>query len=165
MSLNKIMLIGNLGKDPEVRVIEANQSKVATFSIATTEKGYTLKNGTQVPDRTEWHNIVMWNGLAEVAEKYLHKGDKVYIEGKVRSRSYEDSQKVTRYITEVFADQMEMLTTKPSQQPQPSTPPQQYPPQAPQQYQQPAPHQQYQQPQQQQGTVPPWEQQGNLPWQ
>ena len=155
------MLIGNLGKDPEVRVIEANQSKVATFSIATTEKGYTLKNGTQVPERTEWHNIVMWNGLAEVAENYLHKGDKVYIEGKVRSRSYEDSQKVTRYITEVFADQMEMLTTKPSQQPQPSAPPQQYPPK---QYQQPV-VQQYRQPQQQQGTVPPWEQQGNLPWQ
>ena len=165
MSLNKIMLIGNLGKDPEVRVIESNQSKVATFSIATTEKGYTLKNGTQVPERTEWHNIVMWNGLAEVAEKYLHKGDKVFIEGKVRTRSYEDSQKVTRYITEVFADQIEMLNTKPSQQSQQNVP-LQFPPQqpAPQQYQQPVPQYQQSAQTQQQGAVPPWEQTGNIPW-
>ncbi len=168
MSLNKIMLIGYLGKDPEVRVIEANQSKVATFSIATTERSYTLKNGTQVPERTEWHNIVAWNGIAETVEKYLHKGDKVYVEGKVRSRSYEDSQKITRYITEVFVDQMEMLTPKPAQ-PQTNIPLQQYPPQqAPTQGYQQYPSQQY--PPQQQGTVAPWDephnqpQQGRFPW-
>ena len=86
-------------------------TKVCQFTLATTEKGYTLQNGTQVPDRTEWHNIVLWKGLAEVAGKYLHKGDKVFIEGKIRSRSYEDNSKVKRYITEIFADNMEILST------------------------------------------------------
>ena len=108
--LNKVQLIGHLGKDPEVRTLDGG-SKVCQFTLATTEKGYTLQNGTQVPDRTEWHNIVMWKGLAEVAGKYLHKGDKVFIEGKIRSRSYEDNSKVKRYITEIFADNMEILST------------------------------------------------------
>ena len=108
--LNKVQLIGNLGKDPEVRTLDGG-SKVCQFTLATTEKGYTLQNGTQVPDRTEWHNIVLWKGLAEVAGKYLHKGDKVFIEGKIRSRSYEDNSKVKRYITEIFADNMEILST------------------------------------------------------
>ena len=74
MSLNKLMLIGHVGKDPDIRILEAG-SKVATFSFATTEKGYTLANGTQVPERTEWHNIVVWRGLADVVEKYVHKGE------------------------------------------------------------------------------------------
>ena len=87
MSLNKLMLIGHVGKDPDIRILEAG-SKVATFSFATTEKGYTLANGTQVPERTEWHNIVVWRGLADVVEKYVHKGDKLYLEGKIRTRSY-----------------------------------------------------------------------------
>lgn len=104
------MLIGHLGKDPDVRKLDSG-TKVCQFTLATTEKGYTLQNGTQVPDRTEWHNIVLWNGLAEVAGKYLHKGDKVFIEGKIRSRSYEDNSKVKRYITEIFADNMEILST------------------------------------------------------
>lgn len=105
------MLIGHLGKDPDVRTLDSG-TKVCQFTLATTEKGYTLQNGTQVPDRTEWHNIVLWKGLAEVAGKYLHKGDKVFIEGKIRSRSYEDnSSKVKRYITEIFADNMEILST------------------------------------------------------
>lgn len=118
--LNKVQLIGNLGKDPEVRTLDGG-SKVCQFTLATTEKGYTLQNGTQVPDRTEWHNIVMWKGLAEVAEKYLHKGDKIYVEGKIRTRSYEDNNKVKRYLTEIFADNMEMLVVKQQQ-------PQQFPP-------------------------------------
>ena len=80
------MLIGNLGKDPQVRYYEADQA-VAQFSLATTERGYTLPNGTQVPDRTDWHNVVVWKNLAKVAERYLHKGDKVYIEGKIHYRS------------------------------------------------------------------------------
>lgn len=104
------MLIGHLGKDPDVRTLDSG-TKVCQFTLATTEKGYTLQNGTQVPDRTEWHNIVLWKGLAEVAGKYLHKGDKVFIEGKIRSRSYEDNSKVKRYITEIFADNMEILST------------------------------------------------------
>lgn len=104
------MLIGHLGKEPDVRTLDSG-TKVCQFTLATTEKGYTLQNGTQVPDRTEWHSIVLWKGLAEVAGKYLHKGDKVFIEGKIRSRSYEDNSKVKRYITEIFADNMEILST------------------------------------------------------
>ncbi len=108
MSVNKVILLGNVGKDPEVRYLDSGVA-VATFPLATTEKGYTLTNGTQVPDRTEWHNIVLWRGLAEVAEKYVHKGDKLYIEGKIKSRTYEDQAGNRRYITEIFADNMEML--------------------------------------------------------
>lgn len=113
--LNKVQLIGHLGKDPEVRTLDTG-TKVCQFTLATTEKGYTLQNGTQVPDRTEWHNIVMWKGLADVAEKYLHKGDKIYVEGKIRTRSYEDNKQIKRSITEIFVDNMEMLVIK---QPQP----------------------------------------------
>ena len=87
MSLNKVQLIGNVGKDPEVRYLDSGVA-VATFPLATTDRAYTLANGTQVPERTEWHNIVLWRGLAETAEKYVHKGDKLYIEGKIRTRSY-----------------------------------------------------------------------------
>ena len=83
MSLNKVQLIGNVGKDPEVRYLDYHVA-VAAFTLATTERGYKLANGTQVPERTEWHNIVLWRGLAETAEKYVHKGDKLYIEGKIR---------------------------------------------------------------------------------
>lgn len=119
MSLNKLMLIGHVGKDPDIRVLEAG-SKVATFSFATTEKGYTLANGTQVPERTEWHNIVVWRGLADVVERFVHKGDKLFLEGKIRTRSYEDNRGVKRYITELFVDNMEMLSVKPQQVPPPS---------------------------------------------
>ena len=119
MSVNKVILIGNVGKDPDVRYLDSGIA-VATFSLATTERGYTLQNGTQVPDRTEWHNIVLWRGLAQTAEKYVRKGDKLYIEGKIRSRSYDDQNGVKRSIVEIFADNMEMLTprgTTQSQQP------------------------------------------------
>ena len=117
MSVNKVILIGNVGKDPDVRYLD-NGVAVATFSLATTERGYTLQNGTQVPDRTEWHNIVLWRGLAQTAEKYVHKGDKLYIEGKIRSRSYDDQNGVKRSIVEIFADNMEMLTPRGTAQPQ-----------------------------------------------
>lgn len=117
MSVNKVILIGNVGKDPDVRYLD-NGVAVATFSLATTERGYTLQNGTQVPDRTEWHNIVLWRGLAQTAEKYVHKGDKLYIEGKIRSRSYDDQNGVKRNIVEIFADNMEMLTPRTAAQPQ-----------------------------------------------
>ena len=117
MSVNKVILIGNVGKDPDVRYLDSGVA-VATFSLATTERGYTLQNGTQVPDRTEWHNIVLWRGLAQTAEKYVHKGDKLYIEGKIRSRSYDDQNGVKRSIVEIFADNMEMLTPRGAAQPQ-----------------------------------------------
>lgn len=124
MSLNKVMLIGNLGKDPEVRYLD-NGVAVASMSVATTEKGYTAKNGTEVPERTEWHNIILWRALAEVAEKYLHKGDKVYIEGNLRSRSYDDQAGIKRFITEIYADKMELLGSPNRQQvPPPTLPPQ-----------------------------------------
>ena len=122
MSVNKVILIGNVGKDPDVRYLDSGVA-VATFSLATTERGYTLQNGTQVPDRTEWHNLVLWRGLAQTAEKYVHKGDKLYIEGKIKSRSYDDQNGIKRTIVEIFADNMEMLTprstTAPTQQPAP----------------------------------------------
>ena len=111
MSLNKVMLIGNVGKEPDVRYLDHGVA-VATFTLATTERGYRLQNGTEVPERTEWHNIVFWKGLAETVEKYVHKGDKLFIEGKIRSRSYDDQNGIKRYITEIFADYMEMLTPR-----------------------------------------------------
>jgi single-strand DNA-binding protein len=81
--------------------------------LATSEKGYTAANGTQVPERTEWHNIVLWRGLANIAEKYIRKGSKIYVEGKIRSRSYDDQQGNKRYVTEVWGDNLELLDRKP----------------------------------------------------
>ena len=111
MSVNKVILIGNVGKDPDVRYLDSGVA-VATFSLATTERGYTLQNGTQVPERTEWHNIVLWGGLAEVAERYVHKGDRIYIEGKIRTNTYEDQNGIRRYRTEILAETMEMLSSR-----------------------------------------------------
>lgn len=113
------MLIGNVGKDPEVRYYEQDQA-VAQIRLATTEKGYTLPNGTQVPDRTDWHNVVFFRGLAKVVEKYVHKGDKLYVEGRIRYRSYDDQKGIKQYVTEIYADNMEMLSPKqnsPAEQP------------------------------------------------
>ncbi|MBP3767315.1 MAG: single-stranded DNA-binding protein [Prevotella sp.] len=109
--MNKVMLIGNVGKEPEVRYVDAGVA-VARLSLATTEKGYTLQNGTQVPDRTDWHTVLLWRKLAEVVEKYVHKGDKLYIEGRLRYSSYDDKKGVRRYVTEVWADNMEMLSPR-----------------------------------------------------
>ena len=81
MSVNKVILIGNVGRDPEVRYLDSGIA-VASLPLATTDRAYTLANGTQVPERTEWHNLVLWRGLAETAEKYVHKGDKLYVEAK-----------------------------------------------------------------------------------
>ncbi len=107
--VNKVLLIGNLGKDPEVRSLESG-AKVASFSLATTES-YKNKDGQKV-DQTEWHNIVMWRGLAEVAEKYLKKGSQIYLEGKIRSRSWDDKEGNKRYTTEIIADTFTMLGSK-----------------------------------------------------
>lgn len=114
MSVNKVFLIGNVGKDPDVRYLD-NNVRVANFSLATTEKGYTMSNGTQVPDKTEWHNIVLWRSLAEVAEKYVRKGSQLFIEGKIKTRVYEDKTGNKRYITEIYADNMQLLGKRDSQ--------------------------------------------------
>jgi len=109
--VNKVILIGNLGKDPEVRYLD-NGVAVANFSLATTEN-YKNKEGERV-SQTEWHNIVLWRGLAEVAEKWLKKGSSVYVEGKIRTRKWEDKDGNTRYSTEILGDNMTMLRGKPS---------------------------------------------------
>lgn len=114
--MNKVMLIGNVGKEPEVRYVD-NGVCVASVLLATTERGYKLQSGVEVPDRTEWHNIVLWRGLAETIEKYVHKGDKLYIEGKIHTRNYDDRNGVKRYITEVWADSMEMLSPRSTSSP------------------------------------------------
>ena len=111
MSVNKVILLGNVGRDPEVRYLDTGVA-VATFPLATSDRAYTLANGTQVPERTEWHNLVLWRGLAETAEKYVHKGDKLYVEGKIRTRSYDDQTGAKRYVTEIFVDNMEMLSAR-----------------------------------------------------
>lgn len=105
------MLIGNVGKDPEVHYVEQGQP-VARLTLATTERGYQLQNGTQVPDRTEWHNVILWRKLAEVVERYVHKGDKLYIEGRIHYAQYDDRQGKRQYYTEIWADNMEMLTPR-----------------------------------------------------
>ena len=108
------MLIGNVGKDPDVRYHDADQA-VAQFPLATTERGYTLQNGTKVPDHTDWHNLVVWRGLAKVVEKHVHKGDKLYVEGRIRYRSYDDPKGQRRYVTEILVENMELLNPKPAE--------------------------------------------------
>lgn len=103
--------MGNVGQDPRVKYFDTG-SAVATFSLATTDRAYTLANGTQIPERTEWHNIVASNRWAEIVDKYVHKGDKLYVEGKIRTRSYSDQAGALRYVTEIYIDYMEMLTPK-----------------------------------------------------
>ena len=107
--VNKVILVGNLGKDPEVKYLD-NGVAVANFSLATTEN-YKNKKGERV-SQTEWHNIVLWRGLAEVAEKYLKKGASIYVEGKIKTRKWEDKDANTRYNTEILADSMTMLGGK-----------------------------------------------------
>lgn len=107
-SVNKVILIGNLGKDPEVRRLE-NGGVVANFPMATTET-YTDRNTGERKDITDWHNIVVWRGLAEVVEKYVRKGTKLYVEGKLKTRSWTDKDGNVRYTTEVLADNLTMLS-------------------------------------------------------
>lgn len=111
MSVNKVILMGNVGKDPDVKTFD-NGGVVAQFPLATTKRGFKTKDGKEVPERTEWHNIVLSNGLAKVAEQYVKKGNKLYIEGELRTRSYEDNNGVKHFITEVYGYDMEMLTPK-----------------------------------------------------
>jgi len=106
MSVNKVILVGNVGKDPEVRYVDTNVP-VARFPFATSET-YRSRDGEKITT-TEWHNVVLWRGLAEVAEKFVRKGSQLFIEGKIRTRSYDDRDGNKRYITEIIADNMQML--------------------------------------------------------
>ena len=160
MSLNKAMLIGNVGRDPEVRYLEGNNgAKVATFTLATTER-YRDRNG-ETRENTEWHNIVAWRNTADVVEKYVRKGTQVYIEGRIRTRSWDDQTGNKRYTTEIMADTLQLLGKRQDNpagqggyaaQPAPAQqtyaqPQQSYQPQAQvQPYQQPAPAQSFSQP-------------------
>ena len=109
-SVNKVILIGNLGKDPEVRRLE-NGGIVANFPLATSET-YTDRTTGEKRDTTDWHTIVLWRGLAEVAEKYVRKGQKVYIEGKLKTRSWTDKEGISRYTTEIVADELTILSPR-----------------------------------------------------
>ncbi len=117
MSLNKVMLIGNVGSDPEVRYLEnnpqnpGNNVKVATVRLATTER-YRDRNGEQ-RENTEWHTVVLWRNNADVAEKFVHKGSQIYIEGKLRTRQWTDQTGNKRYTTEVVADTLQLLGKRP----------------------------------------------------
>ena len=107
-TVNKVILIGNLGKDPEIRRIE-NGAVVATFSIATSES-FTDKNSGEKKEITDWHDIVLWRGLAEIAEKYIRKGTKIYVEGKLKKRSWQDKEGNTKYNTEVIGEELTILS-------------------------------------------------------
>lgn len=109
--MNKVMLIGNVGKEPDIKYYAADQC-VAHVRLATTERGYTLPNGTQVPERTDWHSLTFSRGMAKVVEKYVHTGDKLYIEGRIRYSNIEDKRGQRQMITEIFVDNMEMLTPR-----------------------------------------------------
>ncbi len=132
-SVNKVILIGNLGKDPEIRTLD-NDTKLARFSIATSES-YQDKSTGERREITDWHNIVVWRGLADIAERYLTKGMKIYLEGKLKTRTWQDEAGTTRYQTEVVADNFTMLTprneTNPNQNYNAPTYPQQGTPQKP----------------------------------
>ena len=106
-SVNKVILIGNVGADPEVRYLDRGVA-IATFNLATTERGYTMQNGTQVPDVTEWHSVVLWRNLAEWAQQNLKKSMKVYVEGKLKTRAWEKDGQVRRK-TEVIAENIQIL--------------------------------------------------------
>ena len=110
--INKVILVGNLGRDPEMRYTQ-NGVAVCSFSLATSETYRDRTSGEKVT-QTEWHNIILWRGLAETAEKYLRKGSSVYIDGKIRNRKWEDQQGQTRYTTEIIADTMQMLDRRDS---------------------------------------------------
>lgn len=110
MSINKAILVGNVGAEPKVKSV--SNGSVAQLTLATTERGYTLQNGTHVPDRTEWHNLIAWGKTADVIAKYVHKGSKLYVEGKIKTRSYDDHSGQKRYVTEIHIDVLELLDPK-----------------------------------------------------
>lgn len=110
MAVNKVILLGNVGKDPQIR--DGNGLKFATFSLATTDKSYTKRDGTVMPERTEWHSIVANGNIVQVIERYVKAGTKLYIEGKLRTRKYTARDNTERQVTEVYVDSMELLGSK-----------------------------------------------------
>ena len=110
------MLIGNVGQEPDVHYYGADQAR-AEVRLATTERGYKLPNGTEVPARTEWHTLLFFGNMAKTVEHYVHKGDKLYVEGKIRYSVYNDKMGQRRYVTEILVNAMEMLSAKPAPQP------------------------------------------------
>jgi len=110
MSVNKVILVGNVGKDPETRYLDESTA-ITKFPMATSET-YKNRAGERV-STTEWHNIVLWRGLAQVAEKYVKKGTQIYIEGRIKTRSYDDAEGNKKYITEIVGDQMQLLGRRP----------------------------------------------------
>lgn len=108
MSVNKVILVGNVGRDPELRYL--GQRPYATFSLATSDRAYRNAQGVEIPERTEWHNIVMWDRAAEAAERYISKGTKLYVEGKLRTRTWQDNNAIKRTITEVVVEQYDILS-------------------------------------------------------
>lgn len=109
------MLIGNVGQEPDVHYYGADQAR-AEVRLATTERGYKLPNGTEVPARTEWHTLLFFGNMAKTVEHYVHKGDKLYVEGKIRYSVYNDKMGQRRYVTEILVNAMEMLSAKPAPQ-------------------------------------------------
>lgn len=120
MSVNKAILMGNVGANPDIRYPQKGQT-VASFPLATNERAYTTAAGVTMPERTEWHNIVMWGRNAEMAERYVRKGALLYIEGKIRTRTWEDRNNLKRTVTEIYADYFELLRPG-QQQPAPAQP-------------------------------------------
>lgn len=108
MSVNRVILVGNVGKNPNVRYVDTRP--VASFTLATNEPGRLLENGQRTPEITEWHNIVMWDRNAEIAERFISKGTKLYIEGRLRTRQWQDSNAIARQITEILVDRFDILS-------------------------------------------------------
>ena len=109
MAINKVILLGRVGKDPEVQQFDGGNK--ASFSVATTERGFTTRDGKEIPEKTEWHNIVCWKGLSTIVERFVKKGDLIYLEGRITTRSW-DSDNGKKYITEIVADNIELLGNK-----------------------------------------------------
>ncbi len=120
-TVNKVILLGYVGKEPDVRYVSQGTC-VAQLVVATKERGYKLQDGQEVPERTEWHNVLLWRQLAETVDKYVKKGDLIYIEGRISTRSYEDKKGITRYITEVWAEKLELMPNARTAQQQPIPP-------------------------------------------
>jgi single-strand DNA-binding protein len=112
MSVNKVILVGNVGKDPDIHYFEQDLA-VARFPLATTDRAHKTKTGKEIPEHTEWHNIAVWRGLAKLAESYIRKGTPLYIEGKLRTRAWSDQNGQTHYVTEIVAENIELLGKKP----------------------------------------------------
>ena len=110
MSVNKVILLGNVGKEPEIR--DSQSGKFATLTLATTDKGWTRQDGSQVPEKTEWHSLVVFGKQAEVVEKYVGKGMRLYVEGKLRTRKYTARDNTEKYVTDIVVDTFEMLSSK-----------------------------------------------------